>query len=188
MYPRRRKQPSTKSLIYGIPIPLNNTQSNSKYRRGMSALCTVSLTHLLPSSPSLCLPRSPQVSPRTSLFMQIPPEFQEPAKIDTEEIDRRRDPLAAVHYSPIPSYSHPQHISGPRNQSPRNTFLRTARKPLINMIVRHDHLSHIHIFFVAPHAHIPLPIGRVQMDRGRASPCRVVAIRSRDVRELLITT
>lgn len=39
--------------------PLNNTQSNSKYRRGMSALCTVSLTHLLPSSPSLCLLRSP---------------------------------------------------------------------------------------------------------------------------------
>lgn len=178
MYPRRRKQPSTKSLIYGIPIPLNNTQSNSKYRRGMSALCTVSLTHLLPSSPSLCLPRSPQVSPRTSLFMQIPPEFQEPAKIDTEEIDRRRDPLAAVHYSPIPSYSHPQHISGPRNQSPRNTFLRTARKPLINMIVRHDHLSHIHIFFCGPScshsfANWPRPNGpwpRVPLScRGRPS-------------------
>lgn len=114
----------------------------------MSALCTVSLTYLLPSSPSFSL-KIPTSLPRTSLFMQIPPEFQEPAKIDTEEIDWHRDPLAAVHYSPIPSYSHPQHISGPRNQSPRNTFLRTVRKPLI-IIVRHDHLSHIHIFFCGP--------------------------------------
>lgn len=98
---------------------------------------------------SLFLSQDPHKSPQNIFVYADSSRIPRTSKIDTEEIDWHRDPLAAVHYSPIPSYSHPQHISGPRNQSPRNTFLRTVRKPLI-IIVRHDHLSHIHIFFCGP--------------------------------------
>lgn len=55
---QQQQQPSTKSLIYGIPIPLNNIRAHvhiysGDYDRGMSGLCTVSDSPMAIHSPSL---------------------------------------------------------------------------------------------------------------------------------------